>query len=160
MSRKLDFGPVPLVTQTGGEPRIQRTLECTPVCMIAASLSQKVCSPPNGLLPDSFDIRHECLDIFPLKWPITGTKDECSDCGILLEIWRTGGLFQTGVPIPVGSRVEFALTGRTVQGQVTGCVQDEYGFLVHVSVHQNDNWFPQSYCPPYLRCVAEEHLAV
>jgi hypothetical protein len=128
--------------------------------MIAASLSPKASSFPNALLPDSFDTRHECLDMFPLKWSVTGTKEECSDCGILLEIWRTGGLVQTGVPIPVGSRVEFALTGRTVQGQATVCIQDEYGFLVQVSVHQSDHWFPQSYCPPYLRCVAEEHLAV
>jgi hypothetical protein len=37
--------------------------------------------------------------------------------------------------------------------QVTGCEQDAYGFLVSISVNQSqyENWFPQSYCPQYLR---------
>jgi hypothetical protein len=42
--------------------------------------------------------------------------------------------------------------GRTIQATVTSCEHDDYGFLVHVSVdqEQKDKWFPESYCPEYL----------
>jgi hypothetical protein len=102
----------------------------------------------------NIDDRRECLDMFPIKWAVEGIEDQCSEDGILLEIWGTGGLVQTSVPIPEGSWVELAPTGRTIQAQVIRCEQDDYGFLVHVSVNQDqhDNWYPQSYCPPYLRC--------
>jgi hypothetical protein len=125
--------------------------------MIAASPSVHALSPANSYLPDAFDIRHQCLDMIPIKWFVSG--QQCSESGILLEIWRMGGLFQTGVPLPAGSRVELALTGCTVQAEVTGCEQDEYGFLVHVSVNPQDNWFPQSYRPPYLESFESKELA-
>jgi hypothetical protein len=103
----------------------------------------------------NIDVRYECLDMFPIKWLPAGIEDPGSECGILLEIWRTGGLVHSSVSIPEDSWVELAPTGRTIQAQVTCCEQDDhYGFLVRVSVSPNqyDNWFPESYCPPYLRC--------
>jgi hypothetical protein len=124
--------------------------------MIAASSSAHALSLANQFLPDPFDIHHQCLDMIPIKWSVSGRGDHCSESGILLEIWRMGGLFQTGVPIPTGSQVELAPSGRTVQAQVTSCEKDDYGFLVHVSVDPQGNWFPQSFCPRYLRCEAQE----
>jgi hypothetical protein len=100
----------------------------------------------------NIDVRYECLDVFPIKWPNAGIEEHDSD-GILLEIWRTGGTIQTNLPIPEGSWVELAPTGHTIEAQVICCEQDDYGFIVSVSVNQNqyDHWFPQSYCPPYLQ---------
>jgi len=105
----------------------------------------------------NIDVRYECLDMFPIKWSNAGIEEHDSD-GILLEIWRTGGTIQTNVPIPEGSWVELAPTGHTIEAQVICCEQDDYGFFVSVSVNQNqyDHWFPQSYCPPYLRCNDQE----
>jgi len=97
------------------------------------------------------DLHYKCYDIFPINWPATSIDDQRSDCGILLEIWRTGGLVHSGIPIPEGL-IELAPQGYAIQGQVVSCEPDEhYGFLVQVSVDPNDNWFPDSYCPVYLR---------
>jgi hypothetical protein len=92
--------------------------------------------------------------MFPIKWLADGIENECPDGGILVEIWKTGGIVQTSTAIPTGSWVELAPNSRhTIQAQVTGCEQDDYGFLVSISVNQSQyqNWFPQSYCPQYLR---------
>ena len=102
----------------------------------------------------STDAHYHCLDLFPINWDDpTGVDDQSAGGGILLEIWRTGGLVHSSLPIAEGAWVEIAPAGHTVQAQVTSCIEDEiYGFLVTVSVNpdQSDNWFPQSYCPPYL----------
>jgi hypothetical protein len=98
------------------------------------------------------DTRYECLDMFPIHWGSPAERSINSDSGILLEIWNTGGLIQTSAALPEGSQVEMELPAGTIHGLVTGCAQDDYGFLVAVQVDsgQRDSWFP-GYCPPYLR---------
>ena len=103
------------------------------------------------LSPKNFDVHYKCLDMFPIRWSEEGLENKRSTYGILLEIWRTGGLVQSRMSIPEGSSVEFDVPGRTVQAQVTGCQPDDhFGFLVSVSLNQDqyDNWFPKSYSPP------------
>jgi hypothetical protein len=136
---------------------VEWTLNCQLKDMIAATPSTQTLPVVDSTLPDTFDIPHQCLDMFPIKWLASGRQ--CSDNGILLEIWRRGGLLQTSEPIPAGSTVLLALTGRAIQAQVACCKQDEYGFLVHVSVDPKDGWFPQSYCPPYRECFEPQGLA-
>ena len=105
------------------------------------------------LSPKNFDVHYKCLDMFPIRWSEEGTEDQRSEAGILLEIWKTGGLVHTSMSIPEGSSVELEPSGRTVQAQVTGCQPDDhFGFLVSVSINHNqyDNWFPESYSPRYL----------
>jgi len=114
------------------------------------------CNVPRAMTAASalahIDTRYECLDLFPIHWGSSETMGGNSDSGILLEIWTTGGLVQTSVPIPEGSRVDLELPAGTIQALVTGCEQDDYGFLVALLIHRNqrDAWFP-GYCPPYLR---------
>jgi hypothetical protein len=100
------------------------------------------------------DVHYECLDVFSIKSPSAGIEDHGLESGILVEIWRTGGMVQTSLAIAEGSWVELTPAGRTIAAQVTSCEQDEYGFLVSVTINQDqyDNWFPHSYCPPHLRC--------
>jgi hypothetical protein len=105
-----------------------------------------------GFVTANTDTRYECLDLLPINWrPANG--DQGSECGILLEVWRTGGLVQTSVAMPEGSWVELAIPGGALHGRVTRCEQDDYGFLVSVLVDRNQQgeWFP-GYCPLYLRC--------
>jgi hypothetical protein len=86
----------------------------------------------------NIDVRYECLDMFPIKWASEGIEKQCPDGGILLEIWKTGGIVQTSVAIPTGAWVELAPKGRhTIQAQVTCCEQDDYGFLVSISLNQS-----------------------
>lgn len=132
------------------------TSNCSIKGMFAASPSAHALPVADSSLPDPFDTPHRCLDMFPIKWFVSGRQ--CSDSGILLEVWRRGGLLQTGEPLPVGSQVVLAPTGRTIQAQVTRCEQDEYGFLVHVSVDPKDGWYPH-YCPPYRDCFEPQELA-
>jgi hypothetical protein len=105
----------------------------------------------------TIDDHYHCLDVLPINWISADTENQ-SDSGILLEIWRTGGIVQTSVPVPEGSLVELATSGDVIKGQVTACQQDAYGFLVTLSVNDNqyNQWFEQSYCPPYLRREEEE----
>jgi hypothetical protein len=109
----------------------------------------------DALLPANIDVHYKCYDMFPIKWPPVRIEDPCSDCGILLEIWRAGGLVHSGMPIPEDSLIELVPRGRAIRAQVTSCEPDDhYGFLVQVSVNPNQcgNWFPESYSPAYLQC--------
>jgi hypothetical protein len=87
----------------------------------------------------------QCLDTFQVE-SLRGRP--LHDCAILLEIWDTGGLLQTNVPIPVGTSLRIPSLGAGVCAEVVSCEQDEYGFLVEMKIDQGD-WFPQSYIPPY-----------
>jgi hypothetical protein len=98
--------------------------------------------------------RYECLDAFLLRYSKSGRPGPVSeDCGLLVGVWTTGGLVQTSMSIPAGSQIEFAPTGRSMQGQVISCERDDYGFLVQFEVGQDhfENWFPQTYRPLYIR---------
>src|SRR5580658_6729408 len=111
---------------------VQWTLDCKSVSMIAVTSSTHVLPLATPGLPDLFDVRHQCLDMIPMEWSVSGRQ--CSESGILVEIWRTGGLLQTSAPLPADCQVQLELTGRTVQARVTSCEQDDYGYLVQVTV--------------------------
>jgi hypothetical protein len=95
--------------------------------------------------------RHLCLDVLQLTW---GTSRECA---ILIEVWRSGGLLQTSVAIPEGSKLAIELDGRSRSATVSHCGQDDYGFLVEVAMSPAD-WFPAGYKPAYLAVPAKSRL--
>jgi len=99
------------------------------------------------------DPHYRCLDLFPVKGTAAGMEARSSEDGILVEVWSKGGLLHISLPVAVGSLLEFAPVGHTLQGLVTCCRPDEvYGFIVTVSISQDQRgrWFPENYCPPQL----------
>ena len=93
--------------------------------------------------------RQLCLDLIKLSWAGTRGSRE-SDCAILLEIEPDGGLLQTTVAIPCGSEITLNTGQRPVQGQVIGCEQDDYGYIVNFLILAGGaDWYPE-YVPPYL----------
>jgi hypothetical protein len=107
-------------------------------------------APLPGSSPKNLDIHYDCLDMFPIRW---SEDNQSSARAILLEIYRTGCLVQIDVPVAEGSQVELVLPGRNIEAQVASCEEDSYGFLLRLSVtSQHDDWFPDLYCPAYLRC--------
>ena len=100
-----------------------------------------------GLDPED---RYACLDMLPISWEsLTAATNRCQ-CAILLEIWSSGGLLQTGMAIPEGSVLTISAPGGSVHAHVSYCEQDDYGFLVHVAVDSPEDWFPAAYQPAYL----------
>jgi hypothetical protein len=93
--------------------------------------------------------RQFCLDMMKVSWVgIDGFKK--ADCGIILEIEPAGGLVQTTVAIPFGSEITLDTEMGLVQGHVTSCEEDAYGFIVNFTINeQASNWFPV-YLPPFL----------
>ena len=89
-----------------------------------------------------------CLDLLQVTWELPAAKS--SECGILLEIWRSGGLLQTSAAIPEGSVLTMPAAGGLVHAEVRSCTQDDHGFLVQIRVDPTDGWFPTVYHPPYL----------
>ena len=101
------------------------------------------------LLSADFDAHYKCYDTFPIRWPPAGVAGPCSECGILLEIWRTGCLVHVGTPISIDSSIDLVPNGHIIKARVTSCEPtDHFGFLVQVLVNpdQHNNWFPESYC--------------
>ena len=93
--------------------------------------------------------RNFCLDMVKVSW--LGT-DGCkkSDCAIILEIEPAGGLVQTTVAIPRSSEITLKTGLGLVQGRVTTCEEDAYGFIVNFAIEdESRNWFPE-YLPPFL----------
>src|ERR1700690_3539899 len=93
--------------------------------------------------------RQFCLDMMKVSWMGTdGFKK--SECGIILEIEPTGGLVQTTVAIPTSLQITLDTGQGLVQGHVTSCEEDAYGYIVNFAVNdQTENWFPE-YIPPFL----------
>jgi hypothetical protein len=93
--------------------------------------------------------RQFCLDMLKVSWVgIDGFKK--SDCGIILEVEPAGGLVQTTVAIPGRSEITLDTGLGLVQGQVTSCEQDAYGYIVNFAIHDEvSNWFPE-YVPHFL----------
>ena len=104
------------------------------------------------------DGHYECLDVFQVIWTPAEVEEKSLECGILLEIWETGGILQTSVPILEGAFVELTPGDHAISATVTCCDQEIFGYLISFSVNdgQGDQWFPQSYCPPNLHCGEEE----
>lgn len=95
--------------------------------------------------------RFACLDLCDFRWSGTHAADpEGSEFAILLEIWHSGGLFQTSNAIPKHSTVAIVTANGPVNGKVRSCEQDDYGFLVEVRVAEPQIWFPRAYQPAYL----------
>src|SRR5579872_5695157 len=93
--------------------------------------------------------RQFCLDMMRVSWVGTdGSKK--ADCAIILEIESSGGLVQTTVAIPGGSEITLNTVLGLVQGHVTSCEEDAYGYIVNFAVSdQAQKWFPE-YIPPFL----------
>jgi len=73
-----------------------------------------------------------------------------ADCAIILEIESSGGLVQTTVAIPGGSEITLNTVLGLVQGHVTSCEEDAYGYIVNFVIDDRaKNWFPE-YVPPFL----------
>ena len=87
-----------------------------------------------------------CLDVVHIQTS-RASRLEC-DCGVLLEIWRSGGVIHSDEPMAKGQRFKILVDGRQVEAEVQSFQQDEYGFYVAFKV--NAPWFPESYQPPYL----------
>jgi hypothetical protein len=93
--------------------------------------------------------RQFCLDMMKVSWLGTdGLKK--SDCAIILEIEPAGGLIQTTAAIPSRSEITLDTGLGVVQGHVTNCEEDAYGYVVNFVIDdQAKNWFPV-YVPPFL----------
>ncbi|MGH9647214.1 MAG: hypothetical protein ACRD4E_10390 [Bryobacteraceae bacterium] len=70
-----------------------------------------------------------------------------SECAIVMEIWGAGAILQTEIAIPKDSILTLAAPNGPVRAKVTGCDQDDYGFLIQIAVEPSEGWFPKSYCP-------------
>jgi hypothetical protein len=93
--------------------------------------------------------RQLCLDLMKVSWVATQESRQ-SDCAILLEIEPDGGLLQTTVAIPYGSEITLNPGPESVQGRVTDCQQDDYGYIVSFQVIRGGaRWFP-NYVPPFV----------
>jgi hypothetical protein len=100
---------------------------------------------------DRNEARFACLDLCDFRWSRTVAADpEGSEFAILLEIWHSGGLFQTSNAVPEHSTVTIVTGNGSVKGEVRSCEQDDYGFLVEVRVAEPQIWFPRAYQPAYL----------
>jgi hypothetical protein len=91
----------------------------------------------------------QCLDLLRVV-SLPGTVKQFCECAILLEIWDLGGLLQTNLAIPKDSTIVMpSVGGGGVSAKVVSCQQDEFGFLVEISVH-GPGWFPEGYVPPHV----------
>jgi hypothetical protein len=93
--------------------------------------------------------RQFCSDMMQVGWTGTNGFKE-TYCGIILEIDPAGGLVQTTVGIPFSSKIMLDTGMGLVQGHVTGCEKDPYGYIVNFEVDDCDSrWFPQ-FVPQFL----------
>jgi hypothetical protein len=93
--------------------------------------------------------RQFCLDMIKVSWVGTGGSRK-SHCSIILEIDPVGGLVQTTVAIPNRSEITLDTGVGLVQGHVTSCEEDAYGYLINFTIDDRaKNWFPE-YVPPFL----------
>jgi len=93
--------------------------------------------------------RQFCLDMIKVSW-LTTDGGKKSDCAIILEIEPSGGLVQTNAPISVESGITLDTGTHLVQGHVTNCEEDAYGYVVNFMVDDRaTEWFPE-YVPEFL----------
>ena len=72
---------------------------------------------------------------------------ECS-CGILLEIWPSGGVIQADEPLEKGEKFTIHLPKAEIEAEVQDHEEDTYGSYIRFAV--SSPWFPESYQPSYL----------
>jgi hypothetical protein len=82
-------------------------------------------------------------------------RPEC-ECGILLEIWPSGGVIQADEPLEKGEKFMIQLDKVDVEAEVQDHKEDIYGSYIRFAV--NSPWFPDSYQPSYLK--SEAHAAL
>jgi len=70
------------------------------------------------------------------------------ECGILLEIWPSGGVLQSDKPLVTGEKFLIHLDAGEIEAEVQNYEEDVYGCYIRFAVH--DPWFPESYQPSYL----------
>jgi hypothetical protein len=88
----------------------------------------------------------QCLDLFHVAaLPESGVNFK--ECAILVEVWETGGLLQTESAVEPGTLL--LLGDQEIPAKVQSCQQDEFGFLLTVSILSSP-WFPDRYSPPHL----------
>ena len=95
-----------------------------------------------------------CMDVLPIHWA-TGNSGALSIldqrqsvCGILLEVWRSGGLLHVDEPIASGTVISLLVGGEEIKAEVEGYETDEFGCYLRLKV--NEPWFPLRYQPPEL----------
>jgi hypothetical protein len=93
--------------------------------------------------------RFLCLDLVHVSW-VNASGRTSSHCAILTEIWSSGGLLQTDTAIPERSLLTLAAPNGSIQAHVSSCTQDNYGFLIQVTVDSPPSWFPRKYQPDHL----------
>jgi hypothetical protein len=103
------------------------------------------------------DERCLCLDLLRVSWETSEPNETYSECAILMEVWPSGGLLQTSVAIPEGSKLTVELDEGSRPATVSHCGQDDYGFLVEIAANPAD-WFPARYKPAYLAIPAKSGL--
>ena|SRR5579863_3046239 len=89
-----------------------------------------------------------CLDLLRVV-SAPGIANPFCDCAILLEVWEVGGLLQTSVAIPLDTVISMPSVGAGLQAKVVSCQEDDYGFLIEISV-PGPGWFPEGYIPPHV----------
>src|SRR5438309_6704785 len=89
----------------------------------------------------------QCLDLIKVGFP--NGPGITHDCAILLEIWDLGALVQTSIPIPPGASISLESIGDGISAQVVSCEQDDYGFMVKISI-TGSSWFPDGYKPQHM----------
>ena len=87
-----------------------------------------------------------CLDLLPIR-TFRANQLECN-CGILLEIWPSGGVLHADEPMVKGQKFTISVNGSQVEAEIESSQQDGYGFYLEFKVREP--WFPESYQPPYL----------
>jgi hypothetical protein len=87
-----------------------------------------------------------CLDCLPIQ-TFPASQLECV-CGILLEIWPSGGLIHADEPMVKGQKFTISVNGSQVEAEIESSQQDGYGSYLAFKVSKP--WFPESYQPPYL----------
>jgi hypothetical protein len=88
-----------------------------------------------------------CLDMLHIR--TAGDHQLPCDCGILLEIWPSGGVLQTDKPLGTGEKFTIQLAAGEIEAEVQGCEEDMYGCYIRFAV--DNPWFPISFQPSYLK---------
>ena len=96
-----------------------------------------------------------CMDVLHIK-AAKGSGAHC-DCGVLLEIWPSGGILQSDEPLAKGERFTVSFDDGQVEAEAQGYEQDEFGYYIKFAV--GEPWFPESYHPQYLQMNATHELA-
>ena len=74
-------------------------------------------------------------------------RREC-ECGILLEVWPSGGIIQADKPLEKGEKFTINLAKAEIEAEVQDHEEDIYGSYIRFAV--SSPWFPESYQPSYL----------